>query len=170
MSYCRHPCAAACSPPPSGCRLRRFPGLHRANRRIHSFQMVFLARRPPKSGLLIGYSSEKIDLWVGEIWPPCWLLMWVHGGIETKNNSFPSANATHLPRPKTTQNGVPPLSFTGIKCATFAQEGPGRGGGLPFKGGALPFKTFLSQFLIGFSTQNKSTLLYFPPPFRLRFL
>ena len=76
----------------------------------------------------------KMDLSVNEIWPPFWLLMWVHGGIETKNNSFPTANATHLPRRKTTQNGVPPLSFTGIKCATFAQEGPGgsrKGGGPP---------------------------------------
>ena len=93
----------------------------------------FLARRPPKSEFLIGYSSEKIDLSTDEIWPPFWLLMWVHGGIETKNDSFPTANATHLPRRKTTQNGVPPLSFTGIKCATFAQEGPGgsrKGGGL----------------------------------------
>ena len=112
-----------------GCR-----GLPRASSRIHSFQMVFLARRPPKSEFLIGYSSEKIDLSTDEIWPPFWLLMWVHGGIETKNNSFPSANATHLPRPKTTQNGAPPLFLTGIKCATFAQEGPGgsqKGGGPP---------------------------------------
>ena len=111
---------------PPGCR-GRVPGS------IVSYR-EFLARRPPKSEFLIGYSSEKIDLSVGEIWPPFWLLMWVHGGIETKNNSFPSANATHLPRPKTTQNGVPPLSFTGIKCATFAQEGPGgsrKGGGPP---------------------------------------
>ena len=89
----------------------------------------FLARRPPKSEFLLGYSSEKIDLSVGEIWPPFWLLMWVHGGIETKNNSFPSVNATHLPRPKTTQNGVPPLSFTGIKNRYFRPRGSRKGGG-----------------------------------------
>ena len=62
--------------------------------------------------------------------------------------------------------GYPTLSFTGIKCATFAQEGPGGSR----KGGGLPFKTFLSQILIGFATQNKYTHLYFSPPFRLRFL
>ena len=135
--YC-HPCSAACAPAPSGCRLRRSPdappgSTGRVPGSIVSYR-EFLARRPPKSEFLIGYSSEKIDLSVGEIWPPFWLLMWVHGGIETKNNSFPSANATHLPRPKTTQNGVPPLFLTGIKCATFAQEGPGgsrKGGGPP---------------------------------------
>ena len=131
--YYRHPSSAACFPAPSGCRLRRLVALPQASQLIHSFQMVFLARRPPKSGLRIGYSSEKIDLSTDEIWPPFWLLMWVHGGIETKNNSFPSANATHLPCRKTTQNGVSPLSSTRVKCATFAQEGPGRVGGLPFK-------------------------------------
>ena len=56
----------------------------------------------------------------------------------------------------------PPILYWGKMCY-FRPRGSRKGGG-------LPFKDFLSQFLIGFATQNKYTFLYFSQPFRLRFL